>query len=75
MMYPGDVFAYPVSPRAWYLCIGVKELGRNNIWVTCVFFKSNVSARVYEVQLKAHDPQCTNGTMIVLSSYPQNIQR
>lgn len=75
MMKPGDVFAYPVSSRTWYLCIGVEELGYNNIWVTCVFFKSNVSARVYEVEMKAYDPECFNGAKIVFSSCPQNIQR
>lgn len=75
MMYPGDVFAYPVSPKARYLCIGVEELGYNNIWVTCVLFNSDVSAHVYEVRMRAHDPECTSGAKIVLSSCPQNIQR
>jgi hypothetical protein len=75
MMKPGDIFAYPSSPRAWYLCIGVEELGYNNIWVTCALFRSDVNARIYEVQMKAHDPEHFNGAKIVFSSCPQNIQR
>lgn len=74
MMKPGDVFAYPISPRTWYLCIGVEELPYNNIWVTCVLFKSNVSAHVHEVYMKVGSSGYTGGATIVLSSSPQNIQ-